>query len=348
MALDSALIAKYTTIAGVVGLYWSVSITLVFINKYLLKSDELRLDAPLFVTFFQCVCTVVFSIICRIVAIKAPHVMTFPDITFDKHKAKATFPLSIVFVSMIAFNNLCLQEVGVAFYTIARSLVTIFSIIFTYFILGTKTSNRAIMCCAVIIIGFFLGVDQEGDLGSLSVKGTIYGVVASACVALNAIYIKKVLPVHNGNIWCLTYYNNINACAIFIPLMVLNGEVAELASFQYLMSSKFWGAMTMSGLFGFCMGYVAGLQVKFTSPVTHNISGVSKACFQTILAVTWWSQSKTSLWWLSTGFVLFGTGSYGVVKSIEMKKRHEAEKNQTLTTINIEQKSPLISNGSQS
>ena len=33
---------------------------------------------------------------------------------------------------MIAFNNMCLQEVGVAFYTIARSLVTIFSIVFSY------------------------------------------------------------------------------------------------------------------------------------------------------------------------------------------------------------------------
>lgn len=89
---------------------------------------------------------------------------------------------------MIAFNNMCLQEVGVAFYTIARSLVTIFSIIFTYFILGKKTSTKAIVSCAIIIVGFFLGVDQEGDLGSLSIKGTIYGVVASACVALNAIY----------------------------------------------------------------------------------------------------------------------------------------------------------------
>jgi len=95
---------------------------------------------------------------------------------------------------MIAFNNLCLLEVGVAFYTIARSLVTIFSIGFTFLILGKKTSMLAVLCCSIILGGFFLGVNQEGDLGSFSMKGTIYGVVASAMVALNSIYTKKILP----------------------------------------------------------------------------------------------------------------------------------------------------------
>lgn len=323
--MDKALFQKLVAIAGVVSLYWSVSIALVFINKYLLKSEELNLDAPLFVTFFQCVCTVALSVFCRLVTIKCPSLLSFPDITFDKHKAKATFPLSLVFVSMIAFNNMCLQEVGVAFYTIARSLVTIFSIIFTYLILGKKTSLTAIACCMTIITGFCLGVDQEGDLGSLSVKGTIYGVISSSFLALNAIYMKKCLPVHNDNIWCLTYYNNINALAIFVPLIVLNGEVAELATFPYLTSSKFWGAMLISGFFGFIMGFVAGLQVKHTSPVTHNISGVAKACVQTVIAVIYWHQIKTALWWASTMLVLCGTGGYSFVKSMEMKANHEAE-----------------------
>ena len=56
---DQSLVQKYLKIVGVVALYWSVSISLVFVNKALLKGDELQLDAPLFVTFYQCVCTVV-------------------------------------------------------------------------------------------------------------------------------------------------------------------------------------------------------------------------------------------------------------------------------------------------
>ncbi len=44
-------------------------------------------------------------------------------------------PLSIVFVSMIAFNNLCLKFVGVSFYYVGRSLTTVFNVFFTYVIL---------------------------------------------------------------------------------------------------------------------------------------------------------------------------------------------------------------------
>ncbi len=102
-------------------------------------------------------------------------------------------PLSAVFVSMIAFNNLCLQMVGVSFYYVGRSLTTVFNVIFTYLILGVRTSFAAIACCGIIIAGFFTGVDQEGAGGTLSVAGVIFGVLASALVSLNAIFTKKVL-----------------------------------------------------------------------------------------------------------------------------------------------------------
>merc|ERR1712087_373 len=220
---------KMLRITGVVILYWSVSITLVFTNKYLLRSDELKLDAPLFVTWFQCLVTCVITIICA----KMGWVGVTRDIQFDiqstKQNCKKVLPVSIAFVSMVTFNNLCLAEVGVAFYTIARSQVTLFSLLFMYLILGQKTSFKACICCTVIVGGFLLGVNQEGDLGSLSVKGTIYGVVASACVALNAIYQKKVMPKVDGDIWAMAFYNNINACIIFLPFIIVF-EIPTLTS----------------------------------------------------------------------------------------------------------------------
>ena len=58
---------------------------------------------------------------------------------------------------MITFNNLCLKYVTVAFYNIGRSLTTVFNVLFTYYILKEKTSFKALLCCACIIGGFFLG-----------------------------------------------------------------------------------------------------------------------------------------------------------------------------------------------
>lgn len=171
--------------------------------------------------------------------------------------------------------------------------------------------------------GFWLGVDQEGAEGTLSWTGTVFGVLASLCVSLNAIYTKKVLPAVDGSIWRLTFYNNVNACVLFLPLLLLLGELQTLRSFSQLGSAHFWGMMTLGGLFGFAIGYVTGLQIKFTSPLTHNVSGTAKACAQTVLAVLYYEDTKSFLWWTSNMMVLGGSSAYTWVRGWEMKKVQE-------------------------
>lgn len=56
---------------------------------------------------------------------------------------------------MIAANNLCLKNVGVSFYYVARSLSTVFNIAMAYAALGQKTSTRAVSCCALVVFGFW-------------------------------------------------------------------------------------------------------------------------------------------------------------------------------------------------
>lgn len=75
-------------------------------------------------------------------------------------------PLSVLFTTMIATNNLCLKYVGVAFYYVGRSLTTVFNLIFSYILLGEKASLHSVMCCGMIVGGFWLGVDQESVTGS--------------------------------------------------------------------------------------------------------------------------------------------------------------------------------------
>lgn len=305
-------------IAAVVALYWFVSITMVFLNNYLL--DDKELDAPLFVTFYQCAVTVGLCWIMQLLSGVCPGLVDFPSVRFDVKTSREVLPLSVVFIGMITFNNLCLKYVGVAFYTVGRSLSTVFNVLLSYVVLKQTTSLRAILCCGIILGGFWLGVDQEGMAGSLSVSGVFFGVLASAFVSLNAIYTKKVMPAVDGNIWKLSYYNNINACVLFLPLIIVFGELGHVADFSRLADLGFWGMMTLGGVFGFAIGYVTGLQIKYTSPLTHNVSGTAKACAQTVIAVVYNSSSKSTLWWTSNMMVLCGSSAYTWVKSQEMKK----------------------------
>ncbi len=66
----------------------------------------------------------------------------------------------------------------------------------------------------------------------------------------------------NENIWQLSLYNNVNASFLFIPLMVLNGEVQNVLASDEIFSGWFWFTMLVGGVFGFAIGYVTGLQIQ--------------------------------------------------------------------------------------
>lgn len=329
-----SLASKYLEIAIVVTSYWIVSISMVFLNKKLLSGKDINLNAPLFVTFFQCSISALICLLAAGLSNVSPGFQKLCPVKIElkPNVSIAVLPLSIIFVAMITFNNLCLKYVGVAFYFVGRSLTTVFNVALTYIILGQKTSVPAIICCLVIIFGFFLGVDQEGDSGTLSLTGVIYGVLASLFVSLNAIHTKKVLPDVSNSVWILNFYNNINSIILLFIMMIISGEISTIINYDQLLSLKFWSLMSLSGIFGFAIGFVTGLQIQVTSPLTHNISGTAKACAQTILAVIWFNEIKTILWWFSNVLVIFGSGAYARVKQVEMQKDHERIKKIRLVT----------------
>lgn len=317
--ISNILLGRYIQIASVVALYWVVSIVTVFLNKTLLTNNNV--DVPFFVFWYQCFVSVLICLFIKSLSIILPSTFTFPEGNpFTRAVVRKVVPLSLLFTAMVSFNNLCLKHVGVPFYYVGRSLTTVFNVILTYLILKKKTSFECIAYCGVIVGGFWLGVYTESDIGSLSALGTFYGVMGSLSLALYSIHTKTVLPVVNNEIWLLSYYNNVYACLFFIPMIIFNDEIKTLIEFKDVLSLNFWSLMTIGGLCGFAIGYVTSLQIKVTSPLTHNISGTAKACAQTVIATYWYQENKPWLWWLSNWIVLGGSAGYTSAKQKEMQE----------------------------
>lgn len=157
----------------------------------------------------------------------------------------------------------------------------------------------------------------------------VSGVLASLCVALYAIFTKRVLPNVDNNIWRLQYYNNLNALLLLLPLIVITGEVSILRAFPYWTSLYFWALIIIAGVFGIAIGYVTALQIQVTSPLTHNVSGTAKACAQTILACAVYSEAKSFWWWVSNAMVLGGSSAYTYVRMLEMKSSAKEEQHKS-------------------
>merc|ERR1712150_309072 len=115
-----------------------------------------------------------------------------------------------------------------------------------------------------------------------------------------------------------TFYNNCNACILFIPIVLyFESEVIMEGLEKQLKTTEFWIAMTVAGFFGFSIGIVTGLQIKATSPLSHNISGTAKAAAQSMMAFYIWGNKATLLGVLGIFTVLGGSLLYTLVKMNE-------------------------------
>ncbi len=129
-------------------------------NKELFDGKHVKLNATLFVTWFQCLVSTTICVSVTFLSEKFPQVFPFslPKAEpFKMNTIKNVLPLSILFTMMISTNNLCLRYVSVAFYYVGRSLTTIFNVVLTYIFLKEKQSCQSIVACLIIIGGFFLG-----------------------------------------------------------------------------------------------------------------------------------------------------------------------------------------------
>lgn len=331
-------------IAGVVMTYWFVSISMVYLNKELMSNSGLSIPAPLFVTWYQCIVT---SVICKVAGVcgdrssqnqhnysrlnttdsvdpnvqKPGFLQQFPKAYYHIGTAARILPLSFVFLGMISFNNLCLKYVEVSFYNVGRSLTIVFNVFFSGVLLGVATSKRTIFTLLIVISGFYIG--SQGEI-NFSFIGTLCGILSSLFVSLNSIYTKRVLPIVEDNHWRLTWYNNMNSCILLVPLVYFYEMDIIIANMDKLTSGAFWSAMTLGGFFGFAIGIVTVLQIKATSPLSHNISGTAKAAVQSMMAFYIWGNEPTALGVLGIFTVLGGSLLYTYVKMDESMQLHSS------------------------
>lgn len=150
--------------------YFFVSISIVFLNRNLFNQT---FKYPVFISWFQQICG--FAVFNFILLFKKslPASMNFK---FDTAAVVKILPLNIAFVGMIGFSNLCLKNVQVSTYQVARSLTLLFNLILSTYWLKMKISIASWACCGIVIFGFIV---CSLDSATLSLLGVITGVTSS-------------------------------------------------------------------------------------------------------------------------------------------------------------------------
>ena len=117
----------------------------------------------------------------------------------------------------------------------------------------------------------------------LTYDGVIYGILSSCCVSLNSIFTKKVLHWVDNSAWTLTFYNNVNASLLFIPLMIICGEIPERVIVTQIKEPILWGLMSIGGICGVSIGFVTAMQIKVLNTRKALQARDCLACYKNIL-----------------------------------------------------------------
>ena len=334
----STMAIEYLKVVTVVLAYWTISISMVFANKYLLGDRDSSADISLYVAWVQCVVSVllVAGNSARRGVMRGDWGVLSNQWKFLKCGRKGTesslsssdpgpfqkpiLMMTCTYVGMLSFNNLCLKNVGVAFYQVARSLTLIFVVIFSVILLKKSVSWKVVTCCLIVAGGFVLGVDQENLSGTLSAGGVVFGIITSLFVSLNGIFTKTALDAVERDSVKLTFYNNINAIILFLPFVLFTGQFRTAFTTPQFLNPQFIVLLLMSGGLGFLIAWISAVQIDITSPVTHHISANAKAVLQTLIAVLHSGATKGALWWLSILMVVGGALFYALARMQEERQ----------------------------
>lgn len=207
----------------------------------------------------------------------------YPKLNAEIKKLLKILPMSICFVGLVAFGNICLKYVQVSTYQLARSGSLIFTVIVSYFMLGQKQTWQSILACIIVCTGFLIG---SLDRSALSVMGIITGLASSFCQVFYNVFMKKCMNYFNGDAVQLMKYNQCISTILLIPCIFLAQEmnlILDSAAFNIDKPEFFrlWVLLILCGLLSMLLNYFTFLVVGYTSPVTFNVLGMFKSCAQT-------------------------------------------------------------------
>lgn len=300
-------------VVGVVSFYIITSISMVMINKMVLR----QIGLPMTFLWGQ---LLVAALILRLG--QAVRLLTLPTPTLSL--LRVTAPLIAINVVGLVLNTLCLQHLDAVLYQVARSLILPLTVALSP-LLGQRISGPALGCCFLITAGFVVGIWGERALSSvptISTTGVIFGVLSSASTAIHSFVIKssfsKQQP-HASGAFDLVYLNNVYSAIFLAPFLLL--EHSDIGSMlagtsPYPLRSFMMGTL-LAGAAGLLINFAGFLQIKVTSPVTHTVSSAARGVLQTVAANMVLGEVITTARSLGITITLLGSCAYSLVKTRE-------------------------------
>lgn len=330
-------------VASVVLFYMVVSVSTTFMNKGAFPKD--KFPYPFTITCFQMIVALFWLGVLTLVQRFGPKpvlkLLNSIDVSDDEKnflswtntkEYMSAIGAAGAFVGMLASGNLCLMFVQVSFYQAAKSQHILCILLLNYLWLKKTYPPSILLACLGVTAGFIINAFAEADLvrtvldsdmASLGV-GCLAGFISSFFVALYPILLNQS-QLAGQNRWQMSI--NINAMSLlwYIPLIAFEASSPAFLSSPAWADVPFWTFNFLTASVGFLLNLAAMLQVQYTSPLTHMISGSFKGAVTSLLGVLLSNNQMSLQSALGLGVLLFSSFLYSFFQRRESAKAAAAK-----------------------
>ncbi|KAL5961872.1 GDP-fucose transporter 1, partial [Taenia solium] len=300
------------------GLWLSVvhglaSAFLLFVHRSLFWNINVLFDGPLWITFAECMFTVVVCLI-RLRSSSFSIVRSLRQGFLGAAKEHSlNIKLSLAFSLMIICNNLCLYYMDMPMYFVARSLAVPISLTFTYRSRSVNNCVGVLLGALLVIVGYIVTLIEENLTNLLIAEGIVFGVLASLFVV---IYYQEASRLASGNNYDVhlkqVYVNNV-VCSLITLIAIAFTETSELMFLPYslyLETILFWSLIALSCITSSFVGTVVLREATTLSTGRRELIGLLRSLLQTILAVIIFRVYTTGFWWVGVLLTAVGSAIY--------------------------------------
>ncbi|KAI9742986.1 MAG: hypothetical protein M1818_003281 [Claussenomyces sp. TS43310] len=225
---------------------------------------------------------------------------------FNLKLVRQMLPLAIVYTLKVLFSTMCLAYTQYSMYVQCRIAIVPLSLLFTTYI--CRTSHSIPVLSATLTATLTLMVATHRANVRVAWDAIVAGIASSICVALYPVLLQKtftsqvaalmpqadLLSDRQGESsadasgskeearasWSILHYVSLISIMIYIPILILSGEIGNISRNCYFLDSSFlWLILMSQGIVSWGLFFGTFLLARATSPLTTTFTLIPQVAF---------------------------------------------------------------------
>ncbi|EGF79900.1 hypothetical protein BATDEDRAFT_16815 [Batrachochytrium dendrobatidis JAM81] len=268
---------KITKVAILIGSWFTVSISLHMLNKWMFSKEHFAFPFPVFTTMFQMI--IQFGLSGLIMVTALPKLL--PDkIPRAYDYLTIVLPCGIATALDIGLSNSSLKSITLSFYTMVKSASPVFVLLFAFIFGFEQPKFSMLVAILVIVMGVWIMVANETKFDAVGyTEAQIATIMSGLRWTLTQLLLRSTTFGKGNPLATAFLVSPAVAVSLFVAFLIMEGFSSLAGSFHFATPASIFqivGLLFVNGMASFAVILLELNVIAETSVVTFSVAGIFK------------------------------------------------------------------------